>query len=121
MTNKKIGIATALISLYATFVLINALVYYFLLLPGETNLSRGLVRAIGSFVIAYYVYKRNKPAYWVAFMGSCLLAVLGILATILLSTSTDGSLSVFINLIPVALLLPVFFLLFPKEVRAEFK
>lgn len=116
----RIKISSLLISAYGLFVLANALIYYFVLLPGETDILRGIIRAVGAFIIAYYLYRRNKFAYWVALGGSGLIAVLGIISVVLLS-SLGVDPAVFITLIPVALLISAFILLLPKQIRTEFK
>ena len=121
MTHElRIKIASLLISAYGFFVLANAFIYYFVLLPGETDIFRGIIRAAGAFIIAYYLYKRNKFAYWVALGGSGLIAALGIISVVLLSSVTVDP-AVFINLIPVVILISAFILLLPKQVRSEFK
>lgn len=120
-TNLRIKIANILIGIYGLFVLINSLLYYLILIPGETNIIRGILRVFGVSLIAYYLFKRNKFAYWLALVYSCVWAILGIFGIILISSSIGLSLELFINLIPVALLLTSFGLLLPREVRAQFK
>jgi hypothetical protein len=122
MTNNlKINIAALLIFLYGAFVLINALVYYFVLFPGETDIFRGILRVVGTGLIVYYLYKRNKYAYWFALIGSCILSILGILSVILVSTSMGFDVEGAINLIPVGLLIGTFILLLQTEVRKQFR
>src|SRR3990167_9413010 len=104
MKEKKLNIATALIVLYGVFVLTNALVYYFIILPGETDIFRGVMRAGGSFLIAYYLYKKHQVVYWVALIGSGLLTVLGVLAIILLVIGGESRPGIFVNFIPIVLL-----------------
>jgi hypothetical protein len=122
MTNNlKINIAVSLIFLYGAFILINALIYYFILLPGETDIVRGILRAIGTGLIAHYLFKKNKYSYWFALIASGIFAALGILSVILVSTFMGFDVEGLINLIPPGLLIGAFILLLQAEVRKQFQ
>lgn len=120
-TNKRITLAIIFLSLYGAFVLINALTYYFILLPGETNLFRAVLRVFGVGLLSYFLFKRSKAVYWITLVASCILAILGILGVILISGSVGFNLEGLFNLIPALLLLVTSSLLLSKEVRKEFK
>lgn len=121
-TDSKINLATILIGTYGVFVLVNALTYYFFLLPGETDIFRALVRVGSVGIVCYYLYQRNKMAYWVALVGSCLLGVLGILSIIFISISTGFDIEMMLNFAPIVVLLTVsFILLLPQGVRNKFE
>jgi len=120
----KIKLASSLIAVYALLVLVNALIYYFVLTDGGTDISRGIVRTIGCLVVAYYIYKkRNKVAYWMGLIGSGLVVLMGIVGiTISSFTSIEiGIVGTVVNVISVVILISAFISLFPKEVRSEFK
>lgn len=119
--NSKINLAAILIGVYGIFVLINALAYYFILLPGETDIFRAILRVVGTGILAYGLSKRNKLAYWVALMASCAWAGLGILWISLTSIFIGFNPGGVVNVILTFLLIVTFILLLPKETREQFK
>lgn len=116
----KINIVSGLMGAYGLFVLVNALVYYFLILPGETDIFRGIIRATGSFFIAYYLYKKHKFAYWIALVFSGILSVLGIFGIIMMM-NTKVVWTNYLFSIPIVIFVFIFFILIQKKVRLEFK
>jgi hypothetical protein len=118
--NVKINIAVGFIAVYGVFLFINSLIYYFTILQGDVNFFRGIMKTIGFFLLAYFVYKRNKYAYWFALILSGFYAALGIFGLILLNIIAKEWVT-FLNSIPTISLIFVFLILLKKEIRMEFK
>ncbi|MEN9557760.1 MAG: hypothetical protein RL141_129 [Candidatus Parcubacteria bacterium] len=118
---KKITIAALFIAANGVFVFMIALLYYTGLVAGEVNIMRWIMRALGSLLIAYGVFKRMKAAYWFALFFSGFLTLFGILSVVALLTLGEMHFFLFTTSVLTACLLFAFVLLFPKRIRAEFK